>query len=65
LTASGWRPKHWQKQDTRTTIIRNPAGRTVVIALAADPDIRIQEEFNGQLPNKVAIEPVGRRSFAA
>jgi hypothetical protein len=30
-----------------------------VVALAADPDVRIQEEFNGALRNKVAIEIKG------
>ena len=39
--------------------IKNSAGRTVVIALAADPDVRIQEEFSGKLQNKVAIEIKG------
>jgi hypothetical protein len=38
---------------------RNSAGRTVVIALAADPDVRVQEEFSGKLQNKVAIEIKG------
>jgi hypothetical protein len=32
---------------------------TVVIGLASDPDIRIQEEFDDQLRNKVAIEIKG------
>jgi hypothetical protein len=31
----------------------------VIIALSADPDIRIQEEFGGELRNKVAIEIKG------
>jgi len=31
----------------------------VVIALASDPDVRIQEEFGGRLQNKVAIEIKG------
>jgi hypothetical protein len=48
-----------QTQDTRTITIRNAAGRTVVIGLASDPDIRIQEEFDDQLRNKVAIEIKG------
>lgn len=39
--------------------VKNSAGRTVVIALAADPDVRIQEEFSGKLQNKVAIEIKG------
>ena len=39
--------------------VKNSAGRTVVIALAADRDVRIQEEFSGKLQNKVAIEIKG------
>jgi hypothetical protein len=31
----------------------------VIIALSADPDLRIQEEFGGELRNKVAIEIKG------
>ena len=46
-------------QDARQITIRNAAGRRVVIALASDPDIRIQEEFGGELRNKVAIEIKG------
>jgi hypothetical protein len=40
-------------------IIKNSAGRKVVLALAADPDVCIQEEFSGKLQNKVAIEIKG------
>jgi hypothetical protein len=43
----------------RRLTLRNSAGRTVVIALASDPDVRIQEEFGGRLQNKVAIEIKG------
>ncbi len=50
---------HVVTAEERKLTIRNAAGRTVVIALAADPDIRIQEEFDGQLRNKVAIEIKG------
>jgi hypothetical protein len=46
-------------QDGRRIAIRNAAGRRVVIALASDPDIRIQEEFGNELRNKVAIEIKG------
>ena len=51
--------EHITSRDERKIVIRNAAGRTVVIALASDPDIRIQEEFEGQLRNKVAIEIKG------
>lgn len=50
---------HIISQDERTITIRNASGRKVVIALAADPDIRVQEEFMGELRNKVAIEIKG------
>jgi hypothetical protein len=48
-----------QHEDSRSITINHAAGRKVVIALASDPDIRIQEEFDGQLRNKVAIEIKG------
>jgi hypothetical protein len=49
-----------QSENKRTIKILNAAGRQVVISLASDPDIRIQEEFErGQLRNKVAIEIKG------
>lgn len=51
---------HITSHDERQITIRNASGRKVVIALATDPDIRIQEEFGeGQLRNKVAIEIKG------
>jgi hypothetical protein len=51
---------HISTQDERQITIRNASGRKVVIALATDPDIRIQEEFGeGRLRNKVAIEIKG------
>lgn len=51
---------HIQSEDNQKITIKNAAGRKVVIALASDPDIRIQEEFQpGQLRNKVAIEIKG------
>ena len=47
-----------EEQETKV-VLRNSAGRKVIIALAADPDVRIQEEFSGKLQNKVAIEIKG------
>jgi len=47
-----------EEQETRV-VLKNSAGRAVVIALAADPDVRIQEEFSGKMQNKVAIEIKG------
>jgi len=50
---------HIQSEDTRKITLKNASGRRVVIALASDPDICIQEEFDGHLRNKVAIEIKG------
>ena len=46
-------------QDAKKIAIRNASKRKVVLALSTDPDIRIQEEFEGKLRNKVAIEIKG------
>jgi XcyI-like restriction endonuclease len=46
-------------QDAKKITIKNASKRKVVIALATDPDIRVQEEFEGKLRNKVAIEIKG------
>ena len=46
-------------QDGSRITIKNASKRKVVIALSTDPDIRIQEEFEGKLRNKVAIEIKG------
>jgi hypothetical protein len=52
--------EHVQTEDAKKITIKNASGRKVVVALASDPDIRIQEEFEpGQLRNKVAIEIKG------
>lgn len=48
-----------QSEDARTINIKNASGREVVLALASDPDIRIQEKFGEELRNKVAIEIKG------
>ena len=59
LAVSGLVKGHIVSQDERRITIQNAAGRRVTIALASDPDIRIQEDFEGQLRNKVAIEIKG------
>ncbi|HLH16149.1 MAG TPA: XcyI family restriction endonuclease [Bryobacteraceae bacterium] len=51
--------EHILAHEERQITIRNASGRRVVIGLAADPDIRIQEEFGGKLRSKVAIEIKG------
>jgi hypothetical protein len=39
--------------------LENSAGRTVLISLAHDPDVRIQEQVSDQLHHKIAIEVKG------
>lgn len=51
-------------EDERKIIIRNASGRKVLIALASDPDISIQEEFSGEMRNKVAIEIKGGADYS-
>ena len=52
--------KHHATQRTERQItITNASNRRVVITLASDPDIRIEEEFSGALRKKVAIEIKG------
>ncbi len=44
---------------TQRLVVENAAGRTVMLTLGSDPDIRIEEEFAGTLRKKVAIEIKG------
>jgi hypothetical protein len=46
-------------QDNSKIIVHNASKRKVIIALSSDPDIRIQEEFEGKLRNILAIEIKG------
>jgi hypothetical protein len=46
-------------RDTTKIIVQNASKRKVIIALSGDPDIRIQEEFEGTLRNLLAIEIKG------
>ena len=50
---------HLEHQTETRLVVKNAAGRRVVIALSGDPDVRIQEEFDGSLRNRVAIEIKG------
>lgn len=50
---------HVTSRTERRLVVFNASGREVVISLAADPDVRIQEEFDGAFRNKVAIEIKG------
>jgi hypothetical protein len=47
------------KREDRRLTLRNASSRKVVTALASDPDVCLQEEFDGRLRNKVAIEIKG------
>jgi len=44
--------------DNKLTL-KNSAGRTVLVTLSHDPDVRIQEQVSDQLHHKVAIEVKG------
>ncbi len=46
-------------QDNTKITVHNASKRKVIIALSSDPDIRIQEEFEGKLRNILAIEIKG------
>jgi hypothetical protein len=46
-------------QDSPKITVHNASKRKVIIALSSDPDIRIQEEFEGKLRNILAIEIKG------
>jgi hypothetical protein len=43
----------------RQLTLMNSAGRTVLIVLAHDPDVRIQEQVGDQVLHKVAVEVKG------
>lgn len=46
-------------RDSTKIVIQNASKRRVIVALSSDPDIRIQEEFEGKLRNVLAIEIKG------
>jgi XcyI-like restriction endonuclease len=46
-------------QDNTKIAVHNASKRKVIIALSSDPDIKIQEEFEGKLRNILAIEIKG------
>lgn len=50
---------HIVKQSNRELIVRNASGREVSIAVANDPDLAINENFDGEWHPKVAIEIKG------
>lgn len=50
---------HIVEDGEQKIVVRNSADRVVRISLAADPDVRIEEEFRDELRSKVAIEIKG------
>lgn len=50
---------HTVEETEQSVVVENSAGRLVRITLAADPDLRIEEEFEDDLRSKVAIEIKG------
>lgn len=51
--------KFIRTQNATKIAVENASRRTVLISLAADPDIRVQEEFDGKLRNILAVEIKG------
>ena len=43
----------------RTLVIKNSAGRTVLVTVASDPDVAITEEVNGRMQPRLAMEIKG------
>ncbi len=50
---------HVQEHTQRKLSVLNASGRRVVLTLSGDPDVRIEEDFAGELRKKVAIEIKG------
>jgi hypothetical protein len=50
---------HITKQSDTKITLRNASNRVVMLSLSSDPDVRIEEEFDGTLRKKVAIEIKG------
>jgi len=51
--------EHIVKQSSRELVVKNASEREVSIAIASDPDLAINENFNGEWHPKVAIEIKG------
>ncbi|HEV2521600.1 MAG TPA: XcyI family restriction endonuclease [Candidatus Acidoferrales bacterium] len=47
------------KKEADRLTLKNSAGRTVMVTLAHDPDVRLQEQVGDRVHNKVAIEVKG------
>lgn len=50
---------HVEKAESKKVVVRNSAGRRIIIELASDPDVCILEEFGKTLRRNVAIEIKG------
>lgn len=50
---------HIDKREARRLILKNASGRTVFVTLSHDPDVSIQEQIEGRVHSKVAIEVKG------
>lgn len=51
--------RHIVTREDQKLVLKNASGRRVLIILAGDPDVRIQEDFDGKIQNKIAIEIKG------
>jgi XcyI restriction endonuclease len=51
--------KYTKKKEALRLTVRNSAGRTVLISLSHDPDVRIEEAVGKSMHHKVAIEVKG------
>jgi hypothetical protein len=51
--------KHVTKKEPSRLTLRNASGRTVFVSLAHDPDVCVQEQVEGRIHSKVAIEVKG------
>lgn len=50
---------HIEEETASSMVIRNSAGRRVLVTLHHDPDVRIDEEVGGSVHRKVAVEIKG------
>jgi hypothetical protein len=51
--------KYVTKKESNRLTLKNSAGRTVFVTLAHDPDVCVQEQVEGRIHSKVAIEVKG------
>jgi hypothetical protein len=51
--------KHVTKKEPNRLTLKNASGRTVFLTLAHDPDVCVEEQVEGRIHNKVAIEVKG------